>query len=372
METSLPSLILARELTVCLQSIYAIPVQPDRVMGMLFGHNMGDALGASYEFSRETNFEKDGQLKHKVRFPVRYQADKYFPVGAITDDSAMTWTLLESLVENRGYKSRPTLEKYMKWAVRWKRGLGKNTSHLLKFKKVETYQRKFWETYLDGNLLNNDNVCQSNGSLMRCSPLSVLPDLVPFVEDGYLTNPHEVNLQINIIYGIILQTAIRGYSAAEVMGLVAELFQQHYESTWNKSVLSTFNDAILDSSVGNINRCTAVNRGHVLHPFYLIIYFLYRGASASVEYLDVMISLAYRHGDDTDTNCAIVGSVLGALSGFNQMLLHPVVKYNHDLLITVNLIDGNLSDDKKNPDDRVLNYEKLGSSLLMILSSSQP
>jgi ADP-ribosylglycohydrolase len=104
-------------------------IDRDKFLGMLVGHNIGDALGAPHEFWKDLDY--DGTLKHEIKMNTRYQGVRVSPVGSTTDDTGMTLALLESIIRReRTYDVQDVCLSYMVWSNAHTMGQGKNTRAL--------------------------------------------------------------------------------------------------------------------------------------------------------------------------------------------------------------------------------------------------
>lgn len=69
---------------------------------------------------------------------------------------------------------------------------------------------------------------QSNGSLMRCSSLALIPDykdsMYAMKTDVYLTNPNRINMEIEFFYVSFLRAILRGDS--DVITKCIDLYQE--------------------------------------------------------------------------------------------------------------------------------------------------
>jgi ADP-ribosyl-[dinitrogen reductase] hydrolase len=173
----------------------------DRIQGMFIGAFLGDALGAPHEFKVNANVPYTGFLEHQPFHISKYQGIRKLAVGQCTDDIEMTLTLLRAIIRDRDYVRENVLKDYLTWANSGGWMLGKNTRALFKgIKTIKGYN----------NRIVKNNTSQSNGAMMRCSPLALLSTNDCIIEDCYLTNPNKINLDCNMIYITALRLAIHG------------------------------------------------------------------------------------------------------------------------------------------------------------------
>ncbi|HLX54629.1 MAG TPA: ADP-ribosylglycohydrolase family protein, partial [Aquella sp.] len=138
-------------------------------------------MGAPHEF-KYNKYTYTGDLEHPVRLFNRFHGETIFPIGSVTDDTVMTFTLANQIVSDQGYNEDNIILAYERWANSTKM-LGKNTRQL--FKGVSTVKgfRGRWHKKFD---LPIEEWTQSNGSLMRCSPFVIFKDYHEIIKDAKL------------------------------------------------------------------------------------------------------------------------------------------------------------------------------------------
>lgn len=278
----------------------------DRLLGALYAHAMGDAFGAPVEFiSRPITH----QLTHQVFIPRRFQTPIYLPVGSVTDDTQMTQALLNTLITTNGYDRRSVILAYHHW-VQNAPSAGRNTRELLKFKAkpaniIECFMRR-WRAQTERS--------QSNGSLMRCIPLVLLPEKA-WTDDCKITNPTAINYAANQIYLTALKALILGKPPLEVARKMRAMLSQVPE--------------IYDYRDSDPSDC----RGWVGWVLILAYKTLVRFAKGETNYLALITSQlkAYPKGD-TDTNAAISGGLIGAALGYQAWIQQPHVLANLNII----------------------------------------
>lgn len=272
----------------------------DRVQGMFMGAFLGDALGAPHEFRCNAKTPYTGRLEHAPFMITQYQGRVDYKVGQTTDDTEMTLVLLRSLIAHRGYQEEAVITDYLKWANTKGTPLGKNTRALFKgVTTVKGYRNRIAKIHQ----LSESERSQSNGALMRCSPLALLPDYTAVMADVNLTNPVSVAIDCNLVYITALRYALRGATAAEIIVQAQAVAQ-------TEPVRALFHD-ILERKGRNISE----NKGWCLHGLWCAITSL-----AFPTYTAAMDWIIRQHpGSDTDTNACIAGALLGAVFGFQTL-----------------------------------------------------
>jgi len=189
----------------------------DRVRGMLYGAALGDALGAPHEFRNQVPLARyTGSLEHSVTLVRRFQGGRLIGnVAQCTDDTEMTIALADSIIAGAGaYRAEAAAKQYIAWANSSTPFLGNNTRAL--FHGIKTY-RGYENRWEGAHSVPEESWSQSNGCLMRCSPLAVLQsaDWRAGAElDCRLTNPHPVCIDSVRSYICAMRAACGGYPGA--------------------------------------------------------------------------------------------------------------------------------------------------------------
>jgi len=274
----------------------------DRVSGMLFGLAIGDALGIPHEFSRiSPKLAYTGIINDKHQLQVRWQwSSTIIPPASTSDDTAMTLSLFEELAENKfEYNQERVALAYMKFANSHKLGLGKNTRRL--FHGVKTY-KGYQKRY--NKLLKKIQECQSNGSLMRASPLIFSNDKTT---DHCLSNPNEVNADCNRIYLKLLEGI---YANKDKETLKKELKEEKVTSQVQEAITSSFTTT--KDKRWNMD---GKEKGWVINTLYISLASFWLFDS----YQDAMDWIVQIPQSDTDTNAAVAGALFGAYLGFSSL-----------------------------------------------------
>lgn len=273
----------------------------DRVRGMFMGAFLGDALGSPHEFRCNAKTPYTGKLEHVPFMITQYQGRKEHKIGQTTDDTEMTLVLLRSLIAHHGYHEEDVVSGYLKWANTPGTPLGKNTRALFKgVTTVKGYRNRIAKIHQ----LPEGERTQSNGALMRCSPLALLPDYAAVLTDVNLTNPTSVAIDTNLVYITALRDALRGLSPEEIF-IHAQAVAQ------TEPVKDIFRDILKHKG-----RDISQNKGWCLHGLWCAMTALTRFTTYT-EAMDWIIK--GNPGSDSDTNACIAGALLGAVLGFQTL-----------------------------------------------------
>lgn len=178
-----------------------------------------------------------------------------------------------------------------------------------------------------------DKRSQSNGAMMRASPLALLWDNTPVIDDVNITNPTNVNLDCNLVYITSLRLALQGFDGPSIFSQIKTIAQ----TPEVQSVLAQ----VERREVRNI----AENKGWCLHALWCAMMTItsFTDYSRAMHWI-----ITSQPGSDTDTNACIAGALLGAMLGFQQLQIEPSTARNIEILLNV--------DTTKGPTPRPLEY----------------
>lgn len=222
-------------------------------------------------------------------------------IGQVTDDTEMTIALINGIIKNGGsYSFQMVVNEYMEWANSGPVGMGRNTRSLLNgVKTFNGYQNRWAKNFPDEQ---SKFIAQSNGSLMRCSPLCIFDDSAILVNDCSATNPNTINTNAEYIYLYLLRTF---------------LLNQDINNVWMNwdyiCLLDIFNFNLIDNPNFDVN--VGSNKGWVLNALYCALHAIrhFDNYSSAIDWVN-------GKGGDSDTNSAIAGALMGMKLGFNRMM----------------------------------------------------
>lgn len=290
----------------------------DKIKGLFYALTIGDILGIPFEFKNfkfSDNSEnvytgvisdKDGYVQFQY---VKMDILMYRP----SDDTRMTIALLKSLVEtNFIYDRNNVISHYLEWANKEKM-MGKNTRALLKgVTTVRGYTARFAKLT---SIYKAD--MQSNGSLMRASPLAFLkgPETVEnqIKKDTNITNPNEVNCEATIIFVSMLRMIINDNCTKEKL---KEYLINRLKTNELKYVKEAIDGSFVNFPTGQ--------KGYVLNALHTALYAFFKYDSFE-DAMQFIINIPY---SDTDTNASICGALFGAYIGFNGLMKEEKTKIN--------------------------------------------
>jgi ADP-ribosylglycohydrolase/fructose-1,6-bisphosphatase/inositol monophosphatase family enzyme len=251
-----------------------------RAQGTLLGQVIGDSLGSRVEFKPAPEIAQ--------RYPagVRELADGgpwHTIAGQPTDDSEMALTLARALVRDGRHDPQKVLDSYRAWLTSRPVDVGTTT-----------------EKGLLGMLTTES---QSNGSLMRVSPIGIWAagDAALAArtarDDSALTHSSEVCLESCAAYAAAIAAGVAGASREEMV-----------QAALGNSK-GAAREAVEKGAAGWLPEDYFTHMGWVLVALQNAFFFL-----KSESFENALVDTVAR-GGDTDTNAAIAGALIGALLG---------------------------------------------------------
>jgi ADP-ribosyl-[dinitrogen reductase] hydrolase len=286
------------------------------IKGMFYGLTIGDCLGMPYEFNRR---EGQGVSKYSEKiitttFNNQWWGPRTTALGQGSDDSEMTFALFDTLKKNNfKYDRNLVILRYMEFASH-SSFLGQNTVALFKgVKTLRGYKGRCEKTF-------KDNVSQSNGSLMRISPLVFCcsPDpediLKIVIEDTSISNPTPANYAYGFIFLYILRNLVdKDFKKENLIDIIN--FSISFASDKFKDDISFLKEDLPDIS--------GEDKGWVRHACHCAVYsILKQRGSFSEQIKNIVI-----RGGDTDTTASVSGCLLGALL-YEEMEKEPITVEN--------------------------------------------
>lgn len=252
----------------------------------------------------------------------QFQGKKELQISQCTDDSEMSLTLLRQLIRDKGYVEDNVTMAYLTWANSGGWMLGKNTRELLKgIKTLNGFKKRHAKIMA----LPESERSQSNGAMMRCSPLALLKDYDCVTRDVLITNPNNVCVDANYIYITALRLALGGRSGLEIFKEIKD----NGQTPEVKEVLRQ----VSDREVRDISD----KKGWCLHALWCALITM----TSFTDYSVAMDWIIKQHpGSDTDTNACISGALLGAILGFEGLNKETVTKSNITKVLTADIANG--------------------------------
>jgi ADP-ribosylglycohydrolase/fructose-1,6-bisphosphatase/inositol monophosphatase family enzyme len=309
-----------------------VPVRPEpsrlahrpgglsRAQGCLLGQLAGDSLGALVEFKPADTIA--------ARYPdggPRLLADggpHVITAGQPTDDSELALSLARCIAARGCFDEEAVAVAYAGWYHGWTHADSPETcSHrwCRPFDMGGTIARALGAVSADDARSGHARVraqsgasrsSQANGALMRVAPIGIwgaYRDVSVVAEaaraDSRLTHPHKVCQDASAVYAVSLAAAIReGLDASRAYAFALDWLRS---SDAEPSVVSALRTAESAAPADYLSQ-----QGWVLIALQNAFYQLLHAAS-----VEAGVVATVRAGGDTDTNAAICGALLGAVSG---------------------------------------------------------
>jgi ADP-ribosyl-[dinitrogen reductase] hydrolase len=301
-----------------------LDILKNKLKGCFFGCSVGDALGASNEFSRIREHPNSPRYTD-----MQYVSHFKLPAGSWTDDTSMMLCIAEALIEYGLYDHRTTMKYYSKWFYE-----GHNSSSGKAFDIGSTCTQAIVEYKLRGYLpaRTNNDYQQSNGCIMRLAPIAMFHsnDIDEAVrvsgESALTTHAHPVCFRTTQLFGWLLTAALNSYSKHNLLHFIgAPIEIIDIESVPGKPILTALDDLLS----GNYLEKTweqVMNSGYVVGSLETALW-----AFAKTNSFEEGLILTVNLGGDADTIGAIYGMLAGAYYGFDSIpsrWLEPLQKYS--------------------------------------------
>ena len=341
-------------------------------LSCIFGAFLGDSMGSACEFSPKSN------KNHESIFKIK---NGIFEPGEVTDDSEMAMSAAFAYIDLINEDPLITQDLiyyyFCVWRTSGPKDIGHATTNALRYWTPSKLQETIFN-YKMVQIQNWDSL--ANGFLMRISTFIAyfyynnLSYIKETIETYFKTNRNKtdeltdemINLLFKIFNESIKNTEIthpnyeNGISSAvftlmSLTGMVMKdaklvyiLFYQisnskkfiNFEENKNKSLdyslkstQKKYNEIIKDIENKNEPSVTSLI-GYYMHGFKLSVYYLYKYPEMAANqdsnlYYKIMCDVC-DYGGDTDTNCAIVGAMIGPLIGyknFNKELFDIFIRF---------------------------------------------
>lgn len=262
----------------------------DRVVGVLRGLAVGDALGAQVEFQERGTFAPVTDLGPS---PVHHT-----PTGCWTDDTSMAVCLGESLIRQGGYDSFDVMDTYVRWMTE---GHHSPTGECF---DIGNQTRKALLAFVQnpGALLPEDNWAAGNGTIMRLAPAAIvslnLDDAASkalFALTAADTHNNPTAIAATVVFGFLLRALLQGQEKEEAL----------------RSALAATGDCGDLAAVFSEARERPDRAGGFVLDTLKVAWWAF---TTTDSFEDAVLS-AVNLGEDADTNAAVAGQLAGAYYG---------------------------------------------------------
>jgi ADP-ribosyl-[dinitrogen reductase] hydrolase len=275
----------------------------DRAKGCLLGQVIGDSLGSLVEFRSAESIQRI--------YPrgVRYLADGGIwktLAGQPTDDSELALALARSLAALGRYDEEKIAEAYGQWFNSAPFDIGTTTAQALKAVAYSKDDRisAAWHA------ASHDS--QSNGSLMRISPIGIWAGYPKVAEcfaglDSRLTHPNQACVEACQVFAAAVASGVK---TGRVDSMISDA-QFHAKNCFSEVIREALANAI--NGIGP-DAVDGKYQGWVVIAFQNA----FRHLAKKTKFEKALVETVGM-GGDTDTNAAITGALLGSCYGMKSI-----------------------------------------------------
>ena len=335
-------------------------------LSCIFGAFLGDSMGSCCEFAPPSKNNHKSIFLHK----------NYFAPGEVTDDSEMAisaaFAYIDAINEDPSKVQDLIYYYFCIWCRSGPKDIGNATSSALRFWKNESIE----ETHFDYKNVQNLNwTSLANGFLMRISTFIVyyyythLDNIYKIIQNYFSKDNQDLEAGIQKLYfdiyiessknteithpnyengissavftlmtliGMVTNEAKYVYSIFKIISNSKVFFECHqdkYEKYIANCLQKKYQEIINEvekESISNVYNLM----GYYIHGFKLSVYYVKKLADMDDKikdnYYDTIMCQVCDLGGDTDTNCAIVGAMVGPLIGyknFNEKYFEEFIKF---------------------------------------------
>lgn len=277
----------------------------DKFKGTLYGQAIGDALGLGTEGMTDEDMAwkyPDGLQHYSQIYQDRHR--KRWKIGDWTDDTDMTLSIAQAVIEDKGVNFKNIAMKFKDWANGTPMGIGDNTYKVLTIgdyvDKPFEVSKKIWEM----------SRCHSaaNGGLMRTSIVGLFPKAVKVCAENICMLTHydprcvgTCVIVSQIIHALVYGLQPPGYE--EIINTAMEYDERIVEYIEKARYATNINNLMDDDCMG-----------YTLLTFSVALWAYWNCNSFEDGLLAVVNA-----GGDADTNAAVACALLGAKYGYSSI-----------------------------------------------------
>ena len=226
---------------------------------------------------------------HPIMQYRRFKGCIKYPPGSVSDDTEMTLALAWTIMASTGYDQDKATLGYMQWVNSGCPFLGHNTRDLfLGIKTTAGYEARRAKKLEEPVGAQS----QSNGFLMRASPLAILPEdewRAAAAADCSITNFPLVCQDAATVYVGAVRDALQGLDRSGI-------FERACEAAQTPEV----EEVLMQVADGDVRDVDGLDKGWCLHGLYAAFLALHEYQGTYQDTIDTIMSL----GGDSDTNAS--------------------------------------------------------------------
>ena len=311
-------------------------------LSCIYGAFLGDALGSYCEFKKKNELNYRNIFKGKNVFGKS--------AGTITDDSEMAMSIAYSiydLPDIRVLNSTYIYFYYQMWLESKPFDIGNTISSALKCGKMQNLESNYFNK-IENIIKTKNSKSKANGFLMRISPIIVwfyyinkneVNEIIKgkqkekydylykkirniIIIDNMITHPNiENNLASGLFIFMALSAIVKNTPEEIINQLKILLTLDDFTKDPNgKEISKHIKKCFKDIKDNKFNYDFTFQSGYYMHSIRLIIYYLIKfndiKETDKITKYRIIINQICNEGGDTDTNSAIVGTIIGPLIGY--------------------------------------------------------
>ena len=340
-------------------------------LSCIFGAFLGDSMGT---FCEDKPLNK---LNHERIY--KKEENTFLTPGTVTDDSEMAMSFSFAMMDSPdifNINQNLIFYYYGIWAYSEPISMGNTTSKSLfqfKIEKDNIMKKNLFSENIKNNVYELNKEMNSNGFLMRLSTfivwfyyinkknlqilfsnnncIQIYNDIKKVViKDIEITHPNKENIISGTIYVFIGLCSMFLFKPSNIIDKVKELLEdeifnkeENIDEINVKNIIENCLDEYKKENFEKYNYFESINKqsGWYVHAFKLVFYYLYmfdkiKNDKNIENVYSYIIKEICDFGGDTDTNCCIVGGIIGPLIGyfnFEKKYFDIFIRYYSDTRI---------------------------------------
>ncbi|KAJ6227254.1 leucine rich repeat family protein [Anaeramoeba flamelloides] len=280
-------------------------------LGSFLGAAIGDSIGSFLEFSSKPT---EKQAKYAMKMPGG--GPHRISPGMVTDDTELAIGLAHGLIDMKGeFNLDSVAYEYGKWVRSSPFDMGMTCSIAME----EAYNSTGPNSMITGRMKNSalrSMGSKANGSLMRTTPIAIYGYKLSVEEIASISQEESSLSHVNAS----CQDSVAAYNIA-----VSYLIANPTEEDRNLKAFNLAMKWVLENACEEVKEWIALAKNKEKVPYTPLIGFVkiafvhsFRHLLLKTNYYDAIYETVLG-GGDTDTNAAIVGGMLGAYWGIDNI-----------------------------------------------------
>lgn len=297
----------------------SVSAQPtNKILGVLFGNAVGDALGLAAEFMTQQEASANypnGILSYSDIIRDRHRSR--WKVGDWTDDTDQMICILDSILEQEEVSITFTAEKIYEWFKNDGMGVGLHTYNVLKLPEYTKYPHK--ASYFTWNFKGRKSA--PNGGVMRTSVLGIYhywdwQQVKKHCEDICRITHYDTRCVAScVIVGFIISRELLGLPVRKSdLLIVASQYDER---------VAEYIELAYQSDISSLKLDDKETWGYTLKTLSAALW-AYNHCDNFYDTLQAVIMA----GGDADTNGAVAGALMGAKLGINAIPIKLIEELN--------------------------------------------